>query len=735
MAVARTITAIRVACVLVYCMTRAVGLTAQVSGETVAATATILVTSQPVNTFVPSRAFGAALDGLQYGDVTDVYTPTNMTAMRGAGLVPITYRIRTELGIEAWHWNPQGTWSDSAHAQGYWTSAPTSPVPITVSYGYRLPRRGTTIDQANEDGYSRLDDGDPATFWKSNPYLDPYYTHEPSDALGTMRHPPWVVIDFQRPTAVDAIRIQWADPYATRCLVQWWDQAYPDAPADEELIPDGTWRTFASGTLTSTIGGDIVTRIAPFPVHTRMIRILVLATSHTALPGSHDVRDSLGVAIREISAGVIDAHMTFHDAIRHVASSQDQTVMYVSSTDPWHRAEDRDLNVEQPGFDQVYQSGLTQRRPMMVPVGVLYDTPENAVAELRYLQARQYPVERIEMGEEPDGQSVAPEDYAALYLQFANALHHVDSTIALGGPSFQDVVARPSVWPDTATDRSWMRRFLNVLQVHHRMRDFSFFSFEWYPYDNVCVPTAPQLLGEPVKLAAALDTLRNDGVPTDIPWIISEYGYSAFAGEPEVTLQGALLNADIVGQFLTLGGNEAYLYGYEPTTLLRNEHCNSWGNNTLLLAGDTDRPPIPVAAYYGAQLLTQRWAQPGDGVHHVYRVQIDPTPVTAQGPLVTAYAAHRPDGQWAVMFVNKDPTRTWSVRIAVQHQTERYTTPLRSPIEVDQLSPAQYVWHTKGSHGFPAPDHTPVHAVISRGDPPIVMLPPSSMTVVRGRED
>jgi hypothetical protein len=460
----------------------------------------------------------------------------------------------------------------------------------------------------------------------------------------------------------------------------------------------------------------------------------VLATSHTALPGSRDVRDSLGVAIREISAGVIDRHGTLHDAIRHVPSSHEQTVTYVSSTDPWHRAVDRDPNVEQPGFDRVYQSGLTQGRPMMIPVGVLYDTPENAAAELRYLRTRGAPVERIEMGEEPDGQSVAPEDFAALYLQFADALHRVDSTIALGGPSFQDAVALPSVWPDTAADRSWMRRFLRVLRTHRRMRDFTFFSFEWYAYDDVCVPSAPQLLGEPVKLAAALDTLRSDGIPTDIPWIMAEYGYSAFAGEPEVTINGALLNADIVGQFLTLGGSEAYLYGYEPMTLMRNEHCDSWGNNMLFLASDDDKSPIPVAAYYGIQLLTQRWAQPGDGVHQVYRVRIDPTPASPHGEIVTAYAVHRPDDRWAVMFVNKDPTQAWSLRIAVRHQEGGRTTTLLSPIEVDQFSPAQYVWHARRAHGAPSPDRPPVHTVIHSGNQPVVVLPPYSLTVVQGIE-
>jgi hypothetical protein len=38
----------------------------------------------------------------------------------------------------------------------------------------------------------------------------------------------------------------------------------------------------------------------------------------------------------------------------------------------------------------------------------------------------------VEMGEEPDGHYILPEDYAALYLQFSAAMHKVDPNLKLG---------------------------------------------------------------------------------------------------------------------------------------------------------------------------------------------------------------------------------------------------------------------------------------------------------------
>jgi NedA-like, galactose-binding domain len=679
----------------------------------------IVAADQPVNKCVPRQALGGGIDGHERGECIQMFTDRNIAEMRSAGLGPLTYRLRTELAGEVWHWNPRGTWSDAIHQCGYWTSDDSIAEPINLSYGYRLPRRGNTIDQANDDGYSRIADGDQDSFWKSNPYLDSHFTGDSDNA-----HPQWVVIDLGAAKSVNSIRIRWGTPSAQRYRIEYWTG---DDPMHLHTDEKDDWRLFPKGEVNDGLGGEENIRLCDKALSVRFMRVLLNRSAGTSAQPPNDIRDGVGFAIREISIGRIDSKGRLHDYVQHTADRHKQTIVYVSSTDPWHRAEDIDYNIEQPGVDFILRSELTNHLPVLLPVGVLYDTPENAVAEIKYLLGRGYALEGIEVGEEPDGQWVSPEDYAALYTGIARGLSALSSKLKLGGPSLQSFETQLLTWPDASGNRSWMNRFLNY--VHAAGCRFDFFSFEFYPFDDICSDAAPQLLEIPKRLGAMMASLRTDGVPTDIPWLMTEYGYSVFTGRHEVDIEGALFNADTVGTFLTLGGSKAYQYGYEPNYLADELKC-SWGNLMMLQLNPNSEQLDRLSGYYGAQLITKEWMQPTNEVHDVFSVSIKQRASRSQ-PTVSVYAVHRPDKQWALLAINKHPKQ--AARLTAQFKFSDTQPPisLAGQVEVIQFSRQQYIWHDDGPNGHPLRSMQPSHfrGAASR----FYDLPPYSLTIIRGK--
>lgn len=668
------------------------------------------ISGKPLNVFRPDEAFGGGLDGMGKGEVAATYTPRNVAAMKAAGLARITYRLRTELGNEAWHWNPEGRWSDPARAQGYWTSDDTPGAPILLSHGYDLPRRGMTNDQANNAGYSRLDDGDPATFWKSNPYLDSRYTQAPA-------RPQWLVAELGEARGIDAARLAWGAPYAVDYTVQYWT-------GHDDWDPDGRWVTFPRGEIRGAAGGTATLTLADAPIRTVMVRVLMTRASGTAPAGSTDVRDGLGYALAEVGFGTLDDG-GFHDLIRKGRSNTTQSVMHVSSTDPWHRAVDLDPELEQPGLDLVYRSGLTSGLPMMVPVGAMFDTPDNVAAEIRWLKRRGYPVTEVEIGEEADGQYGSPEDYAALYVQMARAVRAADPKITTGGPSLQAAVA--DMWaPDAGEDRSWTRRFVDALAARGRLSDLGFVSFEHYPFDDVCGRIDEKLLAHDAMLDRDLRRLSDDHVPASTPVVISEYGFSAWSGRVMSEIPAALLNADIVGRFMAKGGSQAFLFGYTPNQPI-NQHqaCAGYGNMMTWQTDGNGQAKWPSPTFYGAWLLTHAWAQAGHGEHRIWPAAASVRDAKGR-PLVSAYTVQRPDGQWALMLVNRDPKAAHAASLDFKGARG-----FAGPVEVWTYDRSRYAWKDAGQQSRPSLDLPPRRRRQAGARP--VVLPPWSLTVVRGR--
>lgn len=639
-----------------------------------------------LNTFIAQEALGVGIDGHQAGDIEKLFAPANLDAMKSVGFRSLSFRLRTELAAEAWHWNPNGHWS--GQNEGYWTSSQTGP--IKVSNGFRLPRRGSTGDEANDDGYSRLDDGDPSTFWKSNPYLSQPFTHE-SDS----KHPQQIVIDLGKVKPIDRTRIQWAAPFARDFLVQYWFGE--NTPGESE----GHWQTFERGAFHDAKGSDQAIVLSRKPVDARFLRVRMMRSSNTSQKPSKDVRDWCGYAIREVSFGVKD-----HDEIRHGKHGH-QTTIFASSTDPWHRAEDFDPNTEHVGFDRLVETELNAGQPILFPVSTLYDDPQEAAGMVRYLKSRHIPIRGIELGEEPDGQFVEPDDFAALSIQVANAIRQVDPHIAIGGPSLEEIQSEVEEFP-CPPQRPWLTRFVEGLRRRGKQSLFQFASFEWYPYDSLNEPAPVQLQEMSNRFRQAYSRLK---LPRAFPVFVTEYGWSAFAAQPEVDLDGGLMDADIVGTSLALGFRTAYLYGLEPTQLAQDSERNGWGDNALFLTDPEGSIRYRTARFWVARLMTGAWTSPPATKWRLYDVR--------NAGSVRTFPLRDRLGNWSIMILNEDPAHEQSINLEGVGKQFR----------ASQFGRKQYEWRAAGPNGAPIRSLPPEQFDTTNQ----LTLPPYSITVLRSR--
>jgi hypothetical protein len=674
------------------------------------------------NSIRPAEALGAGVDRLPYGAADKLFTPDTIARVLSAGWQTVTYRQNTELHAEAWHWNPRGAWSGPSERGYFVGEASPGAEPIIHSYGYPLPRRGVTRDDGTDTiGYSRLTDGDVKTFWKSNPYLTQAFTGEDDGA-----HPQWVIIDLATRQKLNAIRVDWATPYATDYLVQFWTGEDPiKKPAA------GNWQRFAHGAVSDGHGGSETVRLAELPVEAQFVRILMTRSSNSCVAGTQgDRRDCVGYAISEVSLGTLGARGKFHDLIRHTPD-QDQTATYCSSIDPWHASGDLDEKAgEQVGFDRFFSSGITRGLPTMIPIAMLYSTPEDAVAELSYLERRGYPISYVEMGEEPDGHYTVPEDYAALYVQFAAALHRLDPKLRLGGPIFTGENEDIQTWPDAHGNTSWTARFVDYLKAHGRLGELAFFSFEHYPVDPGKISWS-SLYEEAHLVTHIMQVWREDGVPQHVPLIISESNISSQYSEAYMDLWGGLWLADYIGAFLTGGGHAVYYFHYLPAAM-GSGHNGSPGTFSFFSAGQDLRIRQPLAQYFASQLINLEWLQPGNGEHRLFAATADTTDGAGHA-LISVYPTLRPDGSWALLIINKDQDNAHAVRVRFEdlahHRLGAFTGRVTSVV----FSKAEYQWHPERDGGTADPDGPPRSSTVEVRADSTFTLPAASITVLRGR--
>jgi hypothetical protein len=630
-----------------------------------------------LNTIYPDTATGAWMDDLTRAQVDNLSKPETIQGIKNLGWGSITMRNNSELRLSAWHWNENGTWSDPASKSGYFAGSAEQGEPIHYGYSYSLPHRDfmTSGDPPLVEG--------PQSYWKSNPYLTSHFTGE-SDAL----HPQWVVIDMGIARPVDAIHIQWVNPYAVTYVVQYW--IGDNNALDWDMGPNGVWKAFPSGTVTNGTGGDVHLRLCDKPITTRFVRVLMSKSSNTPdTHGAQDIRNCVGYALQTLSMGAMDAAGTYSTvypangvepgpSMGHQrreggggaggafpGSAEDTAGSFcASSIDPWHQADNLITggHDEYNGMDNFFTSGLTMGHPALVACAAIYDTPEDCANEVAYIHKRGYPVVGIEIGEECDGKHTMPEDYGAIYCQWADAIHKLTPDAKLGGPVFEGVDKDITLWADNEGRTSWMGRFIDYLKAHGHLQDLSFMSFEHYPFlvNGFTPPNNwDSLYMEPGIMKHVLRMWREDGVPRDVPLIISESGITAGGGRRGyLGVTGrAIWECDAFGTFFEQGGTAFY----RPA--INNGAGDRWNYGSGPNGGGAYGTP-EYTPFTSAHIINFEWLQHGAGANQIFPASTDLMDAAGR-TVITSYAVHRPDGDWSLMLINHDLNAAHQIHLVI----------------------------------------------------------------------
>jgi hypothetical protein len=233
-----------------------------------------------------------------------------------------------------------------------------------------------------------------------------------------------------------------------------------------------------------------------------------------------------------------------------------------------------------------------------------------------------------------------------------------------------------------------------------------------------------------------------------MPLFITEGNLSSGASETYQDIFAGVWLADYIGAFLNSGGKAVYFFHYLP--LQMEPGCNASPGTFGMFTIDANyQIQQPLAQFFVAQLINLEWTQAGGGEHQVFATTSD-VDDGAGHALVTAYVVKRPDGNFAVMAVNRDQQNAHKVQIAFKGPVNKESS-FAGPVDVSTFGSAQYQWHpaqtrfmahaensggrtiVPTSTGWADPDGPIVHTELTAEKNTMYDLPAASVVVIRGK--
>jgi hypothetical protein len=138
-----------------------------------------------------------------------------------------------------------------------------------------------------------------------------------------------------------------------------------------------------------------------------------------------------------------------------------------------------------------------------------------------------------------------------------------------------------------------------------------------------------------------------------------------------------------------------------------------------------------TSLYYAAHIINLEWVQHRSGVHEMFPSSTDAKD-SEGNVLVTSYAVRRPDGQWALMLVNRDENNPHTVRVAFDDSKNKQMASFSGPVTLVTFGSEQYSWKNDGENSHADPDGPPVSNILPDIRERTFVLPKASITVIRG---
>jgi len=644
--------------------------------------------SVPAVTFDASQRISPLHQEYLAGTCLPVFNPPTVYDEIKQGLVFSRYALmRFPNGTlsNEYHWNGRGAFDST----GIWHPDTTADSTGFLSTNLYC---GTTSSNWGTTRYSRVTDGDTATFWWSDPLIT--------------KSSPYIYLSWPDAQKIDSVRILWGERYSRNFEVQVWDG--PVSPPGPHQMNESKWITI----YTDTAGSGTVTAFACSTRTTHALRVI-----------SYRGSDGSDVQIREIFVYSEGTRVT-----SNTPKQASQTPAYALSTHPGCEPDQQYLW----DFERFMAYLDTLGYPAVPVICVNYGTgtPEEAAAWVHFANnVKKFNIRYWQIGNEMDGQweiggPVNAYTYAEKYILFVKAMKAVDPDIKILGP----VVSSPDRISGEYDGKSWLESVLYKVGEAEKKDSCTYIDgidFHSYPY----WPVSEFDLQD---MALASDFVFNHS-DSMLAWInrylynpestlvmFSEYNASVIMSSALKQPINGIVNAN-------LNAGLAQKFGYRAMSVIWDSWergaygaDNTHGSLSLFNEGGAAFKPswnyAPSSAFWGNFMVTCLWLDPDK---ENYLIASD---AGRNGRL--RYYGNATGNDARVLVLNLSTTDTSDVDVTMNGVDY-------SKVEIYSWGPREFTMIGTKASAYAMPGCGPSSSVVNASDLGTPKIAPSSAMVLR----